>query len=857
MANADLTIIIKVQDQASQAMANVEKSTGNLGSKFGALKVAALAGGAALMGGLAVGLKSCVAEAMEAQKVITQTNAVIASTKGISGMTSESVGALADSLSRVIPIDDELIQSTENLLLTFTRIGKDIFPQATEAALNMATALGEDPTNAAIQLGKALQDPILGVTALRRVGVMLTDQQSEMIKKMVEAGDVAGAQKVILKELETEFGNSGRAAGQTAAGQFAILGTQIGNVKESIGMALIPTLIELAGYMINTVIPATQKFGEEWGPKLQQAFTQAKEAIQPVTDAMGKFFGLFEKKDLGLIFAAIAVGIVAGFIAIAVAATAAFVAEHIALLGIPIAVAAAIAALTLLVAHWDAVWAGLQRAPAALLDWLTNNWGTTLLIMAGPAGWLAVLIKNWSTVWDFMPKPVKQALDRVGDVVETVVNAVIDMFNFMGREAVKPLNWLLEQANKVTGQDWSISAPQGSHIGQVFEFREFSGEVMGRAAVGIDRVKKATEELLPPVLNLGDGLGDLGGTGGAAEKATAALTDAEKGLIALLNAFNVSGLSVAQYTTFLDAAQTAMKMFNLTGDQLAAVLQTCGLSAMDFADRIGRLSALQDLTTQAKTAMDAVDELYNAFNRAFAKPTVEEANQNLALAQLKLRRAQLIEEAGSAVSKGEQKKIDKVDAEIAAIQRNIDIRRALQDVDKATLDLADQTKMTDEQQNTAVGMITTAMGTASENAATLAGSLFNLNQSLAQWGLQMRAWVETVTAGHPSAQTSQDIYNALSDEGKRYVDIMAALEGASGRATGGAAAGLTWVGEKGPELLNLPGGSRVYSHAESDRMASQTTIGRQGPTYNIYAPVHITPPADGGDWLAEVERQLR
>jgi len=71
--------------------------------------------------------------------------------------------------------------------------------------------------------------------------------------------------------------------------------------------------------------------------------------------------------------------------------------------------------------------------------------------------------------------------------------------------------------------------------------------------------------------------------------------------------------------------------------------------------------------------------------------------------------------------------------------------------------------------------------------------------------------------------------------------------------------GLALVGEQGPELLALPGGSRVYSNADSRQIVSErTSIGRQGPTYNIYAPVYVTPPANDGDWLArELEKQVR
>lgn len=170
--------------------------------------------------------------AIKAETVSTQTAATLKSTGGVSGQTAESIHDLADALSRVTPYEDETVQSAENLLLTFTNIGADIFPQATEAVLNMSTALGQDTKNSAIQLGKALQDPILGATALRRVGVALTESQRDQIKAFVQSGDIMSAQKVILRELQTEFGGSARAAGDTFAGKMAILNTQLDNIKE-------------------------------------------------------------------------------------------------------------------------------------------------------------------------------------------------------------------------------------------------------------------------------------------------------------------------------------------------------------------------------------------------------------------------------------------------------------------------------------------------------------------------------------------------------------------------------------------------------------------------------------------------
>ena len=212
-----------------------------------------------------------VQAAAEAQMVHAQLDAVLKSTGGAAGVTAEAANELADSLSKVTMFDDEAILGAENLLLTFTRIGNDVFPEATEAVLNMSQALGQDLKSSAIQLGKALNDPIGGVTALRRVGVQLTDAQEELIKKMVEAGDVAGAQKIILSELTTEFGGAAKAAGETLPGKLAILKTQLGNVQEEIGGVFIPVLADMADWFAKWIPGAMEQ--------LRRAFTQLQAIV--------------------------------------------------------------------------------------------------------------------------------------------------------------------------------------------------------------------------------------------------------------------------------------------------------------------------------------------------------------------------------------------------------------------------------------------------------------------------------------------------------------------------------------------------------------------------------------------------
>jgi hypothetical protein len=184
----------------------------------------------------------------ESAEAIAQTNAVLASTKGVAGVAAQQVTDLATSLQKVTKFSDEDVRSVENLLLTFTAIGKDIFPEATKTVLDMATALGEDTKSASIQLGKALQDPVLGITALRRVGVNFSDAQKDVIKNLVETGQKAKAQQLILKELHTEFGGSAEAAGKTFAGSLAKLNNSLNDVEEAIGQLISNALIPLVDW---------------------------------------------------------------------------------------------------------------------------------------------------------------------------------------------------------------------------------------------------------------------------------------------------------------------------------------------------------------------------------------------------------------------------------------------------------------------------------------------------------------------------------------------------------------------------------------------------------------------------------
>ena len=143
-------------------------------------------------------MNTYVRNSMEAERVSTQLDAVLKSTKSAAGLTAVEIKNMASEMQMLTTFGDEEVVSMQNLLLTFKNIKGDTFKQATMAILDLSTAMGTDLSSAAIQVGKALNDPKIGLTALQRVGITFSDEQKKLIKSFTDTGKVAEAQKIIL-----------------------------------------------------------------------------------------------------------------------------------------------------------------------------------------------------------------------------------------------------------------------------------------------------------------------------------------------------------------------------------------------------------------------------------------------------------------------------------------------------------------------------------------------------------------------------------------------------------------------------------------------------------------------------------
>lgn len=227
--------------------------------------------------GLGAAVISSVKAAAEAQRVDAQLAAVLKSTAGAAGLTQSALDDLAVSLMQQSTFSDEAIKGSEALLLTFTQIGKDVFPQAQQAILDLATAMGGDLQGATIQVGKALNDPITGLTALRRVGVSFTDDQMKLIKALVESGQTLKAQQLIVAELNKEFGGSAAAAVDTYSGKMAKLGNNVDQLQELFGGFLLGPLSD-ATTMLTAEAQMVSGLGDAFSAAAQEASAFANPA---------------------------------------------------------------------------------------------------------------------------------------------------------------------------------------------------------------------------------------------------------------------------------------------------------------------------------------------------------------------------------------------------------------------------------------------------------------------------------------------------------------------------------------------------------------------------------------------------
>jgi len=253
---ADIDDLKKNLDTGSK---EVEGFGGKL-EKFG--KIAAAAFAAAAAAAAAYSVKLAVDGVKAAIEDEAAQNRLANALKNVTGATEAQISAVEEQILKTSlatgVADDELRPALQRLATATGSVTKS--QDLLTLALDISAATGKSVETVSNALGKAYEG---NTTALSRLGIGLSSAE---IKTLGLEGTV--------KELANTFGGSATVQANTFEGQIQRLRVGFDEAKESVGVALLPTLQRLLDYFINTVIPKFIEFKDA--------------ALKPVTDAIAR-----------------------------------------------------------------------------------------------------------------------------------------------------------------------------------------------------------------------------------------------------------------------------------------------------------------------------------------------------------------------------------------------------------------------------------------------------------------------------------------------------------------------------------------------------------------------------------------
>ncbi len=278
-ADKSLRTVTRSLDNLGDSARKQSDATALLGRSIGVVAGASALAGAAVtaLGGYMLTRGVAAANVQEAAEA--DLGATLKATGHAAGYTLDQLKEMASGMQQVTTVGDEVTLAGMAILSTFKQVRGEAFERATAAALDMSQVMKQDLRSSMVQLGKALNDPTEGLTALSRVGVSFTEQQKRMIKQLQESGDTLGAQKIILDELESEFGGAARAAAGTFGGSVKQAQNSVGDLTEEIGFfltkndALIGMVRDFRDW-VDASIPKVREIGDQF-----RAWTAANEGL--------------------------------------------------------------------------------------------------------------------------------------------------------------------------------------------------------------------------------------------------------------------------------------------------------------------------------------------------------------------------------------------------------------------------------------------------------------------------------------------------------------------------------------------------------------------------------------------------
>lgn len=284
------SLILKFDGAAVQrGLASIKKSFAKVGDaikKIGIGIGAFAVGAAAGLAAAAIKINAIGESAAAGDKRLQN----ITKQMGLFGDKSDEVTdrllEFADAQERLTGVDT--VVATQAKLMTFAELAKTAdqaggaFDRATMAAIDMAAAGFGSAEGNAVQLGKALNDPIKGINSLTKSGITFTEKQKQMITAMVETGKMGQAQNMVLKAIETQVKGTANATA-TASGRIT---QSFNQIVEAFAIPFSEAFNGLPG-MLEGVFPSLIAKAEEAGGFVSAAISEAIASDTTKLEAIG------------------------------------------------------------------------------------------------------------------------------------------------------------------------------------------------------------------------------------------------------------------------------------------------------------------------------------------------------------------------------------------------------------------------------------------------------------------------------------------------------------------------------------------------------------------------------------------
>lgn len=286
----------KMQNAFRETASSIAAFQGPLGPLSGRINAMGAAVGRAglLLTGLGVGMvgitiamKKALGAASDFNREYMRLEGIVKATGGAAGFSAAEINRFAVDLGESTLTSATAAREAAGIILTFKSITGDTFKDTLKLAQDMSESGFGALKQTSLQLAKALEEPVIGLNALRRSGVSFTDSQKEMIKGMVDVGNKAAAQKMILKAVSDQVGGVGVAAAQGLAGAMDTLGERVTRAWEHIGNT---APVQLAARAITALSDIVNSFLVTMD-NINEAQSNFKDFLEPNADAL---------KDLGI-----------------------------------------------------------------------------------------------------------------------------------------------------------------------------------------------------------------------------------------------------------------------------------------------------------------------------------------------------------------------------------------------------------------------------------------------------------------------------------------------------------------------------------------------------------------------------